>query len=121
MAAGDSNANDIRAEGWAVAVHNDYRLRGEFYTFWLFTKDDRAIKGEGKTDAEALDIIRRQIGLIVVSYGADQCPSNPAISADHCLMCLNEACNKCGAGCWNRSINNCEHDTAERHEEPDLG
>lgn len=50
--------DDIRALGWAVAVHNDYRLKGEAHTFWLFTKGDRAINGEGKTDADALNIIR---------------------------------------------------------------
>ena len=49
---------DIRAQGWMVAVHNDYRLNGELYTFWLFTKDGRAVKGEGKSDAEALNEIR---------------------------------------------------------------
>lgn len=47
-------ADDIRALGWSVAVHNDYRLNGEPHTFWLFTKDGRAVKGEGRTDAEAL-------------------------------------------------------------------
>ncbi len=54
--------NDIRAAGWFVAVHNDYRLNGELWTFWLFTKDGRAVKGEGRTDAEALDQVREQIG-----------------------------------------------------------
>ncbi len=44
----------LRSEGWAVAVHNDYRLNGEPHTFWLFTKGERALKGEGRTDAEAL-------------------------------------------------------------------
>lgn len=44
----------IRAMGWSVAVHNDYRLNGEPHTFWLFTKDGIAVKGEGRTDAEAL-------------------------------------------------------------------
>ncbi|MCE9642894.1 MAG: hypothetical protein K8Q97_01065 [Candidatus Andersenbacteria bacterium] len=53
--------DDIRAAGWMVAVHNDYRLNGELYTFWLFTKDDRAVKGEGKSDAEALNEIRRKL------------------------------------------------------------
>ncbi len=53
--------DDIRAQGWVVAVHNDYRLNGEPYTFWLFTKGERAIKGEGKTDAEALGQIRKKI------------------------------------------------------------
>lgn len=50
--------DDIRGMGWMVAVHNDYRLGGEFHTFWLFTKDGRAVKGEGRTDREALDVVR---------------------------------------------------------------
>ncbi len=54
-------ADDIREQGWAVAVHNDYRLNGEAHTFWLFTKGDRAIKGEGRTDADALNAVRRAI------------------------------------------------------------
>ncbi len=56
--------DDIRAEGWMVAVHNDYRLKGELHTFWLFTKDDRAVKGEGKSDEIALNEVRKKIGLI---------------------------------------------------------
>ena len=32
----------IRAAGWVVACHNDYRLGGAAHTFWLFTKGDRA-------------------------------------------------------------------------------
>lgn len=55
------SADDIRALGWAVAVHNDYRLGGVAHTFWLFTKGEIAIKGEGKTDAEALDHVRAAI------------------------------------------------------------
>lgn len=50
--------DDLRDAGWAVAVHNDYRQAGEPHTFWLFTKDGRAVKGEGRTDSEALDEIR---------------------------------------------------------------
>lgn len=46
--------DEFRALGWAVAIHNDYRLNGEPHTFWLFTKGDRCVKGEGRTDAEAL-------------------------------------------------------------------
>jgi hypothetical protein len=42
-----------------------------------------------------------------------------------CLMCNGEACNKCGAGCWEHRIPParppCEHDVDERHEEPDFG
>lgn len=55
--------NDIRSAGWAVAVHNDYRLYGEPHTFWLFTHGDKAVKGEGRTDAEALNQVRALLGL----------------------------------------------------------
>lgn len=56
-----STADDIREAGWAVAVHNDYRQGGVPMTFWLFTKGNVCVKGEGKTDAEALDQIRAQL------------------------------------------------------------
>lgn len=54
-------ADELRALGWMVAVHNDYRLRGLPHTFWLFTKEGQAVKGEGRTDREALDQVRAQI------------------------------------------------------------
>jgi hypothetical protein len=45
----------LRADGWTVAVHNDYRHAGQSFTFWLWTHPNgRWIKGEGSTDAEAL-------------------------------------------------------------------
>lgn len=45
----------LRELGYAVAVHNDYRINGVAHTFWLFTHPDgRWIKGEGETDAIAL-------------------------------------------------------------------
>lgn len=47
----------LRSKGWSVAVHNDYKLNGQSYTFWLFTKGERAWKGEGRTDLEALQQI----------------------------------------------------------------
>jgi len=56
-----SNPDDIRKKGWAVAVHNDYRLKGKNYTFWLFTKRNRCVKGEGKTDTEALNAVRKAL------------------------------------------------------------
>lgn len=55
----DSLPDDLREAGWVVAVHNDYRLNGESHTFWLFTKQGRAIKGEGRSDREALNNCRR--------------------------------------------------------------
>jgi hypothetical protein len=56
-------ADDIRRAGWMVAVHNDYCLGGKPYTFWLFIKQKRAVKGEGLTDAIALNKVREQIKL----------------------------------------------------------
>ena len=50
--------NEIRSNGWSVAVHNDYRLNEQFHTFWLFTKGNLAIKGEGTSDLEALFQVR---------------------------------------------------------------
>lgn len=46
----------LRAQGWTVGVHNDYRLQGKAKTFWLLTHvaSGRFVKGEGDTDAEAL-------------------------------------------------------------------
>lgn len=53
----------IRSKGWAVAAHNDYRQDGKRYTFWLFTKGTRALKGEGLTDLEALRQVTGQIAI----------------------------------------------------------
>lgn len=54
--------NDLRALGWSVAVHNDYRQDGAARTFWLLTHPcGRWAKGEGRTDAEALDQCRAAI------------------------------------------------------------
>lgn len=49
------------------------------------------------------------------SRGSDE----PDCPGEDCRMCNGEACNKCGAGCWNNAVTDCEHDGAERHEEPD--
>lgn len=58
-----SRPEDIRDAGWLVAVHNDYRQSNQFHTFWLFTKGDRCVKGEGRSDAEALNRVRVELGL----------------------------------------------------------
>ena len=50
----------LRAAGWMVAVHNDYRQDGKLMTFWLFVRDGIAVKGEGATDDEALAQVFRQ-------------------------------------------------------------
>jgi hypothetical protein len=59
-----SRPDDIRAQGWVVACHNDYRHAGQPHTFWLFTRGERAVKGEGRTDAEALNEVRNRIDAI---------------------------------------------------------
>jgi hypothetical protein len=59
----DWSPDDLRDKGWMVAVHNDYHQNGEWFTFWLVTKDGEALKGEGSTDAVALNQIRLQLEL----------------------------------------------------------
>lgn len=55
----------LRAAGWMVAVHNDYRLNGTFNTFWLFTRrDGMSAKGEGASDAIALALAAERIAEI---------------------------------------------------------
>lgn len=47
----------LRDSGWMVAIHNDYRLSGNDYTFYLFTHPFGVwIKGEGRTDLDALSM-----------------------------------------------------------------
>lgn len=59
--------DDIREEGWAVAVHNDYNQDGKKHTFWLFTKGNVCVKGEGRTDSEALAQVRKRIAELEAS------------------------------------------------------
>ena len=45
----------LRDMGWSIAIHNDYKLNGLPYTFWLFTHPSgHWVKGEGATDEDAL-------------------------------------------------------------------
>lgn len=39
----------------------------------------------------------------------------------NCPLCNGEACNMCGAGCWDSSVDDCEHDVIDRHGEPIFG
>ena len=58
-------ADDLRAKGLTVAVHNDYRLNGERCTFWLFVDGaGMSYKGEGQTDAVALNQVRAAFAAI---------------------------------------------------------
>ena len=51
----------LRSDGWRVAVHNDYMLNGELHTFWGLTRGCCFVKGEGRTDGEALADAQRGI------------------------------------------------------------
>ena len=51
----------IHARGWVVAIHNDYRQNGRLRTFWLWTCDEYAVKGEGDNNHAALDIVISEI------------------------------------------------------------
>lgn len=51
---------------------------------------------------------------------------DPECPGPECMMCSGEACNLCGAGCWDydgtlRNGAPCEHDSAERHMDPVYG
>lgn len=55
---------EIRADGWMVAVHNDYFHHGLgiHMTFWLFTHHAGLwAKGEAATDKEAVSIAATQM------------------------------------------------------------
>lgn len=61
--------DDLRATGWMVAVHNDYRQTLSTglklsMTFWLVVKGSTALKGEGVSDEEALGQIRQQARML---------------------------------------------------------
>lgn len=69
----ESNPKDLRDKGWMVAVHNDYRQDGKLHTFWCFTKGDLQTKGEGLSDAAALNEVRRRVAQLELKYGNDPC------------------------------------------------
>lgn len=68
--------DELRARGWMAAVHNDYRLNGQFNTFWLFTHPcGRWVKGEGPTDAIALKQCLDQAD----RYSLENAPAHPCV------------------------------------------
>lgn len=57
----DEIVSQLRADGWRVGVHSDYRLNGEDHTFWLWTHSSGlCVKGEGRTDLEALRLVANE-------------------------------------------------------------
>jgi len=78
--------DDIRERGWTVAVHNDYRQNGISHTFWLFTRNGVAIKGEGRTDAEALGRVRAVLATTTEAPG-ETLTHEWGPHDDYCLRC----------------------------------
>jgi hypothetical protein len=113
-ASAEARPDDLRAQGWSVAVHNDYRLDGEAHTFWLLTKNGRAVKGEGHTDADALNQIRKELyddccGAVPPCVGC--APTHP--HASDCAQCHSQPADRlfldetsnfhiCG-DCWTKN------------------
>lgn len=58
----DEVLKELRSAGWSVAIHNDYMIVSEAFTFWLLTHPNgRWVKGEGRNDLSALVGCRDQI------------------------------------------------------------
>jgi hypothetical protein len=86
----------------------------------------RTAAGRAKLDAEYAELVRETGDPAVVItpaiieaselvVGADE----PACPGPDCLLCNGEACNLCGAGCWNNALDlHCEHAVDERHLAP---
>jgi len=53
----------LRCCGYTVAVHNDYYLKDQLRTFWLFTHRQTGtfLKGEGSTDEWAVNDVMSQL------------------------------------------------------------
>jgi hypothetical protein len=100
-----ASPDDLREQGWAVAVHNDYRLNGERFTFWLLTRGDRCVKGEGRTDADALNEIRRAL-----TSAREEAAAQEAFACG-CVTCICEdrvRCHGCGARLCGKPDDECD-------------
>lgn len=53
--------------------------------------------------------------------GISEANRNKECPGPDCIMCSGEACNLCGAGCWNNSERTCDHDVIDRHGDPMFG
>ncbi len=85
----------LRMAGWSVAVHNDYRLDGAQWTFYLFTHPDgRWVKGEGRTDAEALALAWAAATPpeVVVGMGEKRHVGSDADGTPHDVLCDCSTC-----------------------------
>lgn len=85
-----ASADDLRAAGLSVAVHNDYRLNGIAHRFWLFVgPDGMSYKGEGTSDAEALNQVRALVGLPLPACRERLVPTQPGWLEEEGVALLN--------------------------------
>ena len=55
----------LRAMGWCVGIHNDYRVAGEARRLWLLTKPEGSyVKGEGTGEGTALSEAEAAIAVL---------------------------------------------------------
>lgn len=70
-----------------------------------------------------LGMVRADLPPRDIEAGIGEVP--PRCPSEHCRMCTGEACNLCGAGCWDGAPRlgddpdrpPCEHDVIERHQD----
>lgn len=85
----------MRASGWMVAAHNDYRQNGQVQMFWLLTREvygrTSCVRGEGASDRLALE----QCSLAAKKMGAPnglcrRCGSGVDGTRVKCVACQSE-------------------------------
>ena len=77
--------DELRARGWTVAIHNDYRIGHDPRTFWLLTHPNgRWVKGEAETDEKAIRHCRDQIE----RYSFEEAPSATIMETDGAFVKL---------------------------------
>ena len=75
----DAVLKDLRKNGWMVAIHNDYRQDGKYYTFWLMTSNDgRYLKGESSMERGGDISARNQIKNAIKSLSSTKEQSSEA-------------------------------------------
>lgn len=98
--------------------------RADFEAGFAAAREAAAMTVQSTTSipTRAVRVLREKIrALLPPATAATAKPATPTCPVN-CPLCSGEACAKCGAGLWRaptRDGNACEHDSAQRHEEPD--
>lgn len=56
-----ADSSDIRSAGWTVELHREYWELGHKMILWLFSNGATLVRGEGPSEADALENARHQI------------------------------------------------------------